>query len=83
MTGDKFSQWGRVGGPRSIVYAFFSEKVRAITTDIKILLTTTPLTTLTALTVDEKRARIFNVGEPFEVLAKKFDEELRPLVSNF
>ena len=62
--------------------AFFSDKIRAMTTDITTL-TTTPLKTLTALTVDEKRARIFNVGEPFEVSAKEFDEVLWPLVSNF
>lgn len=34
------------------------------------------------LTLEEKRARFFNVGEPFEVSAKEFDEELWPLVSN-
>jgi len=42
----------------------------------------TPLVTLTALTVDEKRAWIFNVGVPFEISAEEFDDEVWPLVSN-
>src|SRR6266540_2370823 len=34
------------------------------------------------LSADEKRVRLFNVGDPFEISMAEFDEHWRPLVSN-
>src|SRR4051794_38587299 len=38
--------------------------------------------TLSELTIAEKRAQFFNVGEPFTIPAREFDDELWPLISN-